>query len=476
MSGNNYIAVDLGAASGRVMLVTIENETIHLQEVYRFINGPIEQDDSLRWDFNRLMNEIYTGIEKTLALEKNIQSIGIDTWGVDYGLLDEQGKLIENPYHYRDHRTDGILEYACTVMPRQQIYRNTGLQFLTFNTLYQLIACRQQRPDLLARARHLLFMPNLVMYHLCGTISTEYTIASTSQLMDMKTGQWSDAILNAFDLPGDILPDIARPGSTAGYLKPELADKWSCKPFPVISVGTHDTASAVAAVPAEDASNWAFLSSGTWSPMGLEIPAPIINEQTSRLEFTNEGGVQNTIRLLKNIMGLWLIQECRRYWAKQGHNLDYNQITELAANSQPFQARIDPEDPSFLAPGRMPEKINEYLIRTGQKEIHDNGQLLRVIFESLALRYFQVLENLETLSQKTIDTLHIVGGGSQNDLLNQLTANTTGKKILAGPVEATILGNVLIQSLAQNQITSLPQARKIIARSFPLKTFRPENT
>lgn len=469
-----YIAVDLGAESGRIMLSGQDGGRINIQEIYRFPNGPVKQDGSLRWDFNKLFGEIKTGLKKAFAVQKDVVSIGVDTWGVDYGLIDGDGKLIENPYHYRDSRTDGMIEAACKVMPKEQIYKHTGLQFMQFNTLYQLIACRRNRPELLERAKHLLFMPNLIMYYLCGDISAEYTIASTSQMMDMSTGTWSDAIFKAFDLPKAILPKVVNPGAKLGVLKKELAAEFGCAAVDIVAVGTHDTASAVASVPADGKGSWAYLSSGTWSLMGIEIPNAIINQQTTELQFTNEGGVQNTIRLLKNIMGLWLVQECRRHWASEGRELDYKQIASMASQSQPFQAYIDPDYTEFFAPGRMPEKIKAYLKKTGQKDISDEGQMIRVILESLVVRYCQVFQSLENLSGTPIDVLHIVGGGCQNELLNQLTADALGKKVVAGPVEGTVLGNVLVQMLASGQIDSLQAGRQMVAKSFPLKEFVPQ--
>jgi len=473
---HHYIAIDLGAESGRVMLATLKDGQIKLRQMHRFANGPVDENGTLRWDFQSLMDQICRGIEKTLAVEKDIQSIAIDTWGVDYGLLDEKGLLLENPYHYRDSRNNGMMELACKTMPHEVIYENTGIQFLPFNTLFQLIACKQHSPELLEKAKTLLFMPNLIMYYLCGEICAEYTIASTSQMMNMATGQWSREILDAFDLPGDILPQIVPPGSKAGILKSQLTQKWNCDPIPVISVGTHDSASAVAAVPAKAQTKWGYLSSGTWSLMGIETLSPVINQAAEKLNFTNEGGVGNTIRLLKNIMGLWLVQESRRYWADKGTELDYSQITEMASNSEPFQGRIDPDYKSFLSPGKMPEKINAYLLSTGQAQIDDKGQLIRVILESLAVRYCQVINTLEQLCGNKIDVLHIVGGGCQNNLLNQFTANATGKKVVAGPIEATVLGNVLVQAITAGAIDSLTQGRNIIAESFDLKEFEPQET
>ena len=470
-----YIAVDLGAESGRVMLASTDTGKIALQEMHRFATrGFTDSDNTLRWNFDRLMGEIYTGIEKTLSVQSDIKSIGVDTWGVDYGLLDGDGKLIENPYHYRDSRTDGMIEYSRTVMPKEDIYNNTGIQTMFFNTLYQLIACKQQRPELLENAKHLLFMPNLIMYYLCGNISAEYTDASTSQLLDMKTGQWSDAIVGAFDLPKSILPEIVQPGTTVGKLKIELAEKWNCSQIPIVAVGTHDTASAVAAVPSDNKTNWAYLSSGTWSCMGLEIPDAIISERTAAIDVTNEGGVENTIRLLKNIIGLWPLQECKRYWADKGDDLDYGQMVKMAIDSKPFAGKLDMDHEPFFTPGKMPEKINEYLKSTGQHEIEDKGQMIRVLLESLADKYNYVLKLLEDVTGENIDIMHIVGGGCQNELLNQLTANAIGKKVITGPVEATVLGNVLVQAMAAGQLKSLQQAREMLSSSFELKQFLPE--
>jgi len=473
---HNFIAIDLGAESGRVMLATLKNDRVQLRQIHRFVNGPVEQNDTLRWNFRSLMDKICRGIEMTLALEKNIQSIGIDTWGVDYGLLDKDGKLIENPYHYRDNRNNGMMELAFKKMPQDRIYANTGIQFLPFNTLFQLIACKQHSPQVLDKARTLLFMPNLVMYYLCGEICAEYTIASTSQMMNMATGQWSREILDEFDLPGEILPPIVTPGSKSGVLKSEFTKKWNCDHIPVIAVGTHDSASAVAAVPANTQKKWAYLSSGTWSLMGIESPIPVINKKTEKMNFTNEGGVENTIRLLKNIMGLWLVQQSRHYWAQRGTELDYSKITEMASKSRPFQGLIDPDHRSFLSHGKMPEKINNYLRSTGQKQSDDKGQLFRVILESLAVKYHQVMSTLEKLTGENIEVLHIVGGGSQNELLNQFTANATGKKVIAGPIEATVMGNALVQALAAGSINSIETARKIVASSLDLVEYQPLNT
>ena len=472
----HYIAVDLGAESGRVMLATCTQEELSIKEIHRFPNGPIEQNGALHWDFVHLMTEIKAGLKKALQVEPKVCSIGVDTWGVDYGLLDAQGQLIENPYHYRDQRNNGMIDKAAEILPREKIYALTGIQFMQFNTVFQVLACKQQRPELLEQTQHLLFIANLVMYFLCDNISAEYTMASTSQMMDMATGQWSDELLGALGLPKGILPPIIQPGEQAGLLTAELAEELGCARIPVVTVGTHDTASAVAAVPVTHDKNWAYLSSGTWSLMGIETPGPVINDATFALDYTNEGGIGNTIRLLKNIMGLWLVQESRRHWAAEGDELDYSQITAMASNAQPFQGVLDTGYAEFLAPGQMPEKINRYLQSTGQETFTDKGQIVRVILESLALKYHHTIKSLEDLSGRPIEVLHIVGGGIQNELLNQLTADATGKTVDTGPIEATVIGNVLVQALAQGQINSLSAGRALVAQSFAGKQYAPTDS
>lgn len=469
----NYVAIDLGAENGRVNVGTLSEDNLTLDEIHRFANGPIGQDGALRWDFDRLMTEIKAGLRKALGSGQGTASIGVDTWGVDFGLLDAHGRLIENPYHYRDKRTDGMLEKAFGLMPRDKIYRHTGIQFMQLNSLFQVLALKTQHPEVLAETRHLLFMPDLITYTMTGDVSAEYTIASTSQMMDMSTGRWSKAVLQALGLPESILPKVVLPGTSKGMLKNEIARELGCEPVPVIAVGAHDTASAVAAVPVTKDRSWAYLSSGTWSLMGVESAKAVIDQTTSELNFTNEGGVEGTIRILKNIMGLWLVQECRRQWA--GQELDYSRLMEMATQAEPFQAVISTEHGDFFAPGRMPEKINAFLRATGQAEIADMGLMIRVILESLALRYAKVMEWLEQISGHKIEVLHVVGGGIKNELLNQFTANATGKTLVTGPVEATAIGNVLIQAKATGQIESLAEGRALVARSFETQTYRPKD-
>ncbi len=470
-----YIAVDLGAESGRVMLGTVSDERIVLEEIHRFSNGPIEEDGSLRWDFDKLFSEIKTGIG--LAGKKvgnGISGIGVDSWGVDFGLLDADGKLVENPYHYRDSRTNGMMEKAFELLSKREIYENTGIQFMQLNSVYQMLAMRLANSGVLAKAKNLVFIADLVSYYLCGKIFAEYSLASTSQFMDMRAGKWSGEVLDRLSLPVDILPDVVEPGTIVGQMSPGLQKELGCGPVPVIAIGSHDTASAIAGVPAVGGS-WAYLSSGTWSLMGVEIPEAIVNDKTFEYEFTNEGGVENTIRLLKNIMGLWLMQECRRQWQKEGTKLSYDKLTAMAEQAEPFAGFLNVDDSVFLAPGNIPDRINEYLRRIGQNLTEGKGQMIRITMESLALKYRQVMDAIEDVTGGTIEILHIVGGGIKNELLCQFTANATGKKVITGPMEATASGNILMQAKAAGQIKTLDQARKIVCNSFELKEYQPQN-
>lgn len=469
-----YIAVDLGAESGRVMLGSISAEKLALEEIHRFSNGPIEENGTLRWDFEGLLSEVKTGIGKAVKqADSGISGIGVDSWGVDFGLLDADGKLVEKPYHYRDSRTNGMMEKAFELMGKREIYESTGIQFMQLNSLYQVLAMRLGNSDVLARTKKLIFIGDLFSYYLCGEAFGEYSLASTSQMMDMKTGQWSKAIFDELSLPIEVMPDIVSTGTVIGRLTKQIAEELGCGRIPVIATGSHDTASAVAAVPAGENNNWAYLSSGTWSLMGVEVPRAIVNDKTFQYEFTNEGGVENTIRLLKNIMGLWLIQECRRQWQREGVELSYPEMTEMAQKAEPFARHIEVDYSGFLAPGDMPERINSYLAETGQKPIDDKGQMIRMILESLALKYRVVMERIEDVTGQEIDCLHIVGGGIQNELLCEFTANAIGKKVIAGPIEATASGNLLIQAKAAGQIKTLAELRKIVRNSFELKEYEP---
>jgi len=469
-----YIAVDLGAESGRVMLATIGAGELSLEEVSRFGNGPTEIDSSLRWDFQKLFSNIKEAIAKAVKqADGEISGIGVDSWGVDFGLLDESGELIEDPYHYRDSRTNGMMEKAFELLGKRSIYENTGLQFMQLNTIYQLLAMKLADSQVLKKAKKLIFMADLVTYFLSGKAIAEYSLASTSQLMDMKTGLWSKDIFDKLALPMNIMPEVVKPGTVVGVLKPQLCSEFGCGPIDVIAVGSHDTACAVVAAPAQQ-KNWAYLSSGTWSLLGIETPKAIINDKSFKYLFTNEGGAENTIRFLKNIMGLWLLQECRRQWRRDGIELSYDEITALAEKAEPFFAIIDPDYNDFLAPGDMPARINEYLKKTGQPTTDDKGQIARVILESLAIKYRSVIEAIEDITGQGIDVLHIIGGGIQNKMLCRFAADSTGKKVVAGPIEATAIGNVMIQAIARGQIQSLADARKIVANSIETTVYLPQ--
>jgi rhamnulokinase len=472
----SYIAVDLGAESGRVMLGHIADGRLSLEQIHRFGNGPVDEQGSLRWDFDRLLSEIKAGIGKAVKQAGGrADGIGVDTWGVDFGLLGADGRLIEKPYHYRDARTNGMMDKAFTLMPKRRIYESTGIQFMQLNSLYQVLAMRLANSPALAKTERLLFMADLFTYFLCGKALGEYTLASTSQMMDMKTGLWSQPIFDELSLPRKIMPEIIMPGAVVGDLTDAVAKEIGCPKVPVMAIGSHDTASAVLGVPATDG-KWAYLSSGTWSLMGVELPNAVINDKSFKYEFTNEGGVENTIRLLKNIMGLWLVQECKRQWQRKGRDLSYGELTKLAGAAKPFFGHIECDRSDFLAPGDMPARINEYLSETGQKPTQDKGQMVRLVLESLALKYRSVLNAIEDVTGRAIDVLHIVGGGIQNELLCQFTANAIGRKVVTGPVEATASGNILMQAKAAGQIQSIDEARAVIRNSFELKEYQPQDT
>jgi rhamnulokinase len=471
----SYIAVDLGAESGRVMLGRIADGRLSLEQLHRFSNGPVDEHGSLRWDFDRLLSEIKTGIGQ--AAKKaggKVGGIGVDTWGVDFGLLGVGGELLEKPYHYRDSRTNGMMDTAFALMPKRRVYESTGIQFMQLNSLYQVLAMRLANSPVLAKTERLLFMADLFSYFLCGKAVGEYTLASTSQMMDMQTGKWSKPIFDELSLPMKIMPEITAPGTVVGDLTDKVAKEIGCGRIPVIAIGSHDTASAVLGVPASG-DRWAYLSSGTWSLMGVELPSAIINDKTFKYDFTNEGGVDNTIRLLKNIMGLWLVQECKRQWQREGQDLSYGELTKMAAAAKPFLARIECDRSEFLAPGDMPARINKCLTETGQKPTQDKGQMVRMVLESLALKYRSILNAIEDVTGQTINVLHIVGGGIQNELLCQFTANAIGRKVVTGPIEATASGNILMQAKAAGQLKNIDEAREVIRSSFELNEYQPQN-
>jgi rhamnulokinase len=472
-----YLTFDLGAESGRAVLGTLDGDKLTLQEVHRFPNEPQWLLGRLHWDSPRLFAEMKTGLAKCVREHaKELDGIGVDTWGVDYALLDEGDELLGLPYHYRDHRTDGVMEQAFAVVPREEVYRATGIQFMQINTLFQLLSMRLTDSPLLDCARTLLFTPDLLNFWLTGRKVNEFSIATTSQCYDPTAKDWARPVLDRLSLPTSIFGEVVAPGTTLGPLHESVRRDTGAGDVPVIAPATHDTGSAVAAVPAEGTEGWAYISCGTWSLVGVESPRPVINERTLAYNLTNEGGVNGTIRLLRNVMGLWLLQQCRRSWEKQGRTFRYDELAALGADALPFGTLLNPDDDLFLNPPDMPEAIAAYCRQTGQRPPDGVAATVRCIVESLALKYHWVLERLEDVTAKRIDTVHIIGGGSQNRQLCQATADASGRRVLAGPVEATAAGNVMVQAMATGRLGSLADGRALIRRSFPLEEYLPADT
>jgi rhamnulokinase len=467
------LAIDIGAESGRGMLGRFDGRRIRLETVHRFANGPVTLLDQMVWDAPGLYRELLQAIGKAGADFGGIDSVGVDTWGVDFGLLGGGGTLLGLPRHYRDPHTESAMNLAFGTVRRDEVYRRTGLQFLRFNTLYQLVALRRDRSPLLDVAEHVLLMPDLFHFWLTGIKSNELTNASTTQLLDSRTRAWDYELAAKFAINPKWLGTLTPPGTILGPLRRQIATDTGVNPVPVIAPATHDTASAVAAVPATG-DDWAYLSSGTWSLLGAELPEPVITEASLAANFTNEAGVGNSVRFLKNIMGLWLVQECKRSFAKAGHDHSYDGLAKLAEQATPFRSLIDPDDASFLLPPDMPQAIAIYCRRTNQPAPEGPGAVIRCCLESLALKYRYVLEQLEALTGKAFQVLHVVGGGSQNSLLNQFTADAINRPVLAGPVEATALGNVLVQAMGLGLVDSIGQIREVVRQSFELTQFEPK--
>ncbi|MEN8171829.1 MAG: rhamnulokinase family protein [Chloroflexota bacterium] len=471
MAKKTVLTVDLGAESGRVMAVQFDGRSLHLKELHRFPNTTVKVNGTLHWDFLRLWNDIQKGIEQGKAFAP--ASIGVDTWGVDFGLLDKQGSLIGNPVHYRDSRTDGMMEKAFHRVPKSEIFAQTGIQFMPLNTLYQMLSLVESRSPQLEIADTFLTAPDLINYWLTGAKACEFSNATTTQMFNPQTGSWAMDMLKKLGIPSHILPEIVQPGTQLG----------DYEGIPVIAPACHDTGSAVAAVPAET-KNYAYISSGTWSLVGLEVNEPILSKDALAANVTNEGGVYGTYRLLKNVMGLWILQQCRATWAKEGTELSYAELVAMAEkeietgmNTEHAKvAIINPNDSTFLVPGDHPQRIRAICQQTGQPIPQTKGEIVRVVLKSLAAAYRDVLAELETVSGRTIEIIHIVGGGTQNKLLNQMTADAAGIPVIAGPIEATVIGNALVQLISLGEIKNIQEARQIVAEMSALDQYEPKRS
>ena len=461
-----FLAFDCGATSGRGVLATLRGGSFSMKEVYRFPSEMKKEGGRMHWDVKAMYKHFVTCLEQLGAQGVKLDSIGIDTWGVDFGCIGADGALLGLPRCYRDPYTVGIPEKVYAKVPREQLYARTGIQIMNFNTIFQLYAQTEAGDEALAQADAILFMPDLLSYMLTGKKVCEYTDASTSGMMDQATRQFNKGLLEELGIRTDMLRPIVQPGTLVGTLKPSLAASTGLGEVPVIAVAGHDTASAIAAVPASD-ERFAYLSSGTWSLMGIEVPAPVINEASARLNFTNEGGIEGTTRFLKNITGMWLLEQCRVVWKAQGKEYSYPQLVGMAQAEASFAGRIDPDDPRFAAPENMLEAIQSVI---GEAS---DAQVVSCIYHSLAEKYKEVLECLRDFAPFAIDKLHIIGGGSANDLLNQWTADALGIPVVAGPTEATAIGNVLVQAKAAGVVKDRWEMRKLVSQSFDVKVFEP---
>lgn len=471
----NLLAIDLGASSGRVMVGRIDGQTFVLEELHRFPNNPLEEQGHLHWDMQRLWSDIQTGMARYAdQCAEPLAGIGIDSWAVDYALLGADGQLLGKPYAYRDRRTNGVPEWVDQQIAPERLYALTGIQRLPINTLYQLASMRYHHDPQLDAAETLLMIPDLFHYWMTGRKVAEYTNATTTQFFDASARQWSAEILAALALPQRILPPIVTPGTLLGALLPQVAAAVGLPPgVPVIASATHDTASAVAAVPGLDATS-AYISSGTWSLVGVELPEPILHDAARLRNFTNEGGVAGTIRFLRNVGGLWLVQECQRQWQREGRDYSWPELVNLANGAEPLRSMVDPDAPEFLSPESMPAALANYCRRTNQPIPHDAGALVRCCLESLALKYRWVLEAIESLTGQRVQTIRIVGGGSQNALLCQCTADGCQRRVVAGPAEATALGNMLVQAVALGRLPDIAAGRAAAAASIQPVVYEPQ--
>ena len=472
MKDLKMLAIDLGASSGRGIVGSFDGKKIELKENHRFTNDPVMVNGRFTWDIIRIFHEIKHSIRKTHLDGDNVKTIGIDTWGVDYGFIDRHGRMIGNPTHYRDVRTDGICDYVNKLVSLDKIYESTGIQSLNFNTIYQLAAEKRDNPEIFDIAEKLLFIPDLLGYFLTGKAKTEYTIASTGAVLNAESRKYAFDLLDSLGVPQSIFTEIVEPGYNLGKLLPDVKEEVGGVDADIVKVASHDTASAVLAVPAKS-DDFVYISSGTWSLMGMELKAPLINEKTRALNYTNEGGVDGTIRFLKNIMGLWILQESRRQWKREGKEYSFSELAILAKEAKPLQSIIDPDDQLFATQGNMPRRIAEYCQKTGQHVPQSVGETVRCILDSLALRYRYTVKDLSVLSGKTVKAINIVGGGTQDKLLCQITADACGVPVCAGPVEATAIGNIMTQLMSLGEVKDLKEAREIVSASFETVSYNP---
>jgi rhamnulokinase len=480
MADKAYLAVDLGASGGRVLAGRFDGERLSLDELHRFENRAVEAAGGLYWDVLQLWSQVEDGLRTARTrLGHSIASVGVDTWGVDFALLGRGDVLLENPHSYRDPRSDGMMSRALATVGREEIFAQTGLQFMPINSLYQLLSLRVNRSPLLDVAESLLLMPDLFHWLLTGAKSNEFTNATTTQFFNTKQRTWATELLTKLDLPTHLFGEVLDPGTRLGRLRPQVAKDTGLTEVDVVLPGTHDTASAVLAVPTASPSGgqptWCYISSGTWLLMGVEVPHPVINDECLKLNFTNEGGVGQTVRLLKNITGLWLLQECRRVWREQGRNESWEQIARQAEAAAPLASLVDPDHASFQTPGDMPAAIQAFCRRTDQRIPETVGEIACCAVESVAMKSRWVLSGLEKLVGNRLETIHVVGGGTQNRALCQATAGACGRPVIAGPVEATAIGNVLMQAIASGAVGSIGEAREIVRRSFPLDRYEPRD-
>jgi rhamnulokinase len=473
-----HIAVDMGAESGRVIVGVLEGGRLRLEEVHRFTHESQWLPTGLHWDITGIWREIVAGLRRAAEWGKTnrieLASVGVDTWGVDWALVDAAGELVGLPHAYRDPRNAAAFEEVVKALSRERIYGTTGIQFMPLNSLYSLYAHKQADPDSLEAAEQLLFISDLFHFWLSGNRVVEATIASTSQMVDCHTGGWARDMLGELGVPTKILGTISPPGTVVGTLRPKLVEETGLPgSLRVITPASHDTGSAVVAVPADEETSWCYLSSGTWSLLGAELESPCVSEAAQAASFTNELGVEGTFRFLKNIAGLWLVQECRRDLVRKGQEFDYPTLTRLASEAAPLRTLVDPSHASFEAPGDMLKKVADFAARSGQLVPESPGQFVRCCLESLALAYREKLDSLESILARRFDVLHIVGGGGKNELLNQMTAEATGRRVVVGPHEATAMGNLLVQAMATGAASSLAELRRIVARSVDLATYEP---